>query len=109
MTIVGHPLTTPVEVTEVDKLLSTLTPDEARSLISRASVSNADWRNHLLSESSVSAFLQSTPEYIDSEQNMRQMVYFLRSRGIKAATLDQIEDAFRSLRDAGLLELDPVK
>ncbi len=43
MTVIGHPLTTPVEISPTDELLRQLTPEQAEALLKRAGISNREW------------------------------------------------------------------
>jgi G3E family GTPase len=47
--------------------------------------------------------------YVDSVANSAHMRHYFRSRGIESPSLEQLEAAYESLRDAGLLELNKAE
>lgn len=83
-----------------------LKPEVIRALYDNEMVSEARKEASIGCQQDVFAFHEMHPEYIDSPANAAQMQHYFASRGIESPSLEQIEGAYESLRDAGLLGLN---
>jgi len=83
-----------------------LKPEVIRALYDNEMVSHARKEAFISCEQDVFAFHEMHPEYIDSDANSAQMCHYFTSRGIESPSLEQLESAYESLRDAGLIGLN---
>ena len=83
-----------------------LKPEVIRALYNNEVISEARKEASIACQQDVFAFHEMHPEYIDSEANAAQMRHYFTSRGIESPNLEQMEAAYLSLRDAGLLGLN---
>jgi hypothetical protein len=106
--IQGHPLTTPVITTAADELINELTPEQAEALLQRAALTNRDWAEKTFAEASIDAFLSRYPAYLDNDANRALMKSYLKQRNLPTTTAS-LETAYNSLKNFGLLALDPAE
>jgi hypothetical protein len=90
------------EQEEADKLK----PEVIRALYYNEMISQARKEASIACKQDADAFFVMHPEYVDSVANARQMGHYFMSRGIESPSLEQMEAAYESLRDAGLLEFN---
>lgn len=83
-----------------------LKPEVIRALYNNEMISQARKEANIASGQDTCAFLEMHPEYTDSPANAAQMRHYFVSRGLESPNLEELEAAFESLRDAGLLELN---
>jgi hypothetical protein len=108
MTVIGHPLTTPVEVSPTDELLHQLTPEQAEALLKRAAISNREWTENNVANTAIRTFLKTHKAYLDNDGNRKQIEFYLKHHNL-AVTPETLHSAYTSLSEAGLLSLDAAE
>jgi hypothetical protein len=92
--------------TEDEAAFDDLPAEKIKELFARAAKSEQEKADLAMSGIDLQTFFELNPAYVDCQQNTTPIVSFLRARGIKAPTLSDMQDAYDSLKAAGLLVLN---
>lgn len=99
------------EPTEGEKALYAMPIEQFRALCDEAAKSDAEKQDRASCQTAMETWVELHPEFDNSTSpnnaNGKVMAHYLRSRGIQWPTMHQLEDAYDSLRAAGLLRLKP--
>jgi hypothetical protein len=94
-----------------DKLLDSLTPEQARALANRAMASEEEKAAaDTFHKEDLPAFFKLFPSYKDTPHNMKLMkLYWESTLGVSIPSLEDMEASFLALRESGVLHLDAAQ
>lgn len=92
--------------TEEEKLMESLSLDQVKVLGRKIEEDERKKEADDYEFSNAVVFAELNPAFVQCPANAKQMEHWLRSRGIQEATVERLEEGYRELKAAGLLQIN---